>query len=61
MSSNIVISEKKKQKKNKSDISYMPGKFWDKVIDFTDKPVVQCDVPPIGNTVLDNDHNDGCK
>ena len=49
------------KKKNKSDISYVPGKFWDKVIDFTDEPVVQCDVPPIGNTVLDNDHNDGCK
>ena len=28
---------------NKSDISYMPGAFWDKGIDFTDEPVVQCD------------------
>ena len=25
----------------------MPGALWDKVIDFTDEPVVQCDVPTV--------------
>ena len=32
-------------KLGKSDKSYVPGALWDKVIDFTDEPVVQCDVP----------------
>ena len=39
----------------------MPGGFLDKVIDFTDKPVVQCDVQIIKNTSLDNDDNDNRK
>ena len=39
---------------------YIPGAFWDKVIDFTDYPVVQCDVQVIKNTSFDNDDkNDG--
>ena len=37
MASNSAITGKKKKK---SDISYMPEAFWDKVTDFTDEPVV---------------------
>ena len=40
------------EKKRKSDISYTPGSLWNEVIDFTDDPVVQCDVK---NTSLDDD------
>ena len=36
----------------------MPGAFWDKLINFTDEPVVQCDVPAVKNTLLDDDDND---
>ena len=39
----------------------MPGAFQDKVIDFTDQPVVQCDVPAVKNTSLDDDDNDAHK
>ena len=31
------------------------------VIDFTDEPVVKCDVPAVKNTSLDDDANDDCK
>ena len=48
-------------RKKKSGISYMPGIFWDKVIGFTDEPVVKCDVPPIKNTFLDDDDDNDCK
>ena len=37
VTSNIAIPE---NKKNKSHISYIPESFWNKVIDFTDEPVV---------------------
>ena len=46
------------KKQSKSDISYIS--LWDKVI----QPVVQCDVPTVKNTSLDDDDNvdhDGCK
>ena len=49
------------EKQSKLDISYMPRVFWDKVIDFTDKLVVQCDVQAVKNTSLDNVDNDDCK
>ena len=49
------------KKKNKPSTSYMPGTFWDKVINFTDEPVSQCDVPTIKDTSLDDDDNDDCK
>ena len=39
----------------------MPGALWDKVIDFTDEPVVQRDVPTVKKTSLDDDDNDDCK
>ena len=38
----------------------MPGALRDKVIDFTDEPVVQYDVPAVINTSLD-DYNDDYK
>ena len=44
--------------KNKSNISYLPGVLWGKVIDFTDEPVTQCDVPDVQNTSLDDWDND---
>ena len=47
--------------KNKSDISYMSGAFWDKVTDFTDQPAVLCDVPAVKSTSLDHDGNDDRK
>ena len=50
-----------KQNQKKSDIPYMKLAFWDKVIYFTDEPVVQCDVKAIKNTSLHNDDNDVCK
>ena len=44
-----------------SDISYMSGAFWDKVIDFINEPVVQCDAPAVKNILLDDDDdNDVC-
>ena len=49
------------KKTSKSDISYMPGALWGKVIDFTDEPVVQCDALAVKNTSLDADDNDDCK
>ena len=55
VASNIAITEKKQ---SKSDISYMPGALWDKVTDFTDESVVQCDVKAVKNTSLDDDDND---
>ena len=39
-------SLEKKNKKN-SDMSDIPETFWDKVTDFTDEPVVQCDVATV--------------
>ena len=56
---NIAITWKKK--KNKSDISDIPETFWDKVPDFTDDPVLQCDVPTVKNTILDDGNNDDHK
>ena len=39
----------------------MSGAFWDKVIDFINEPVVQCDAPAVKNTLLDDDDdNDVC-
>ena len=35
--------------------------FWDKVIGFTDEPVVQCDAPAVKNTSLDYGDNDNSK
>ena len=39
----------------------MPEISWDNVIDFTDESVVQCDVPAVTNTTLDDDDNDDRK
>ena len=39
----------------------MPGAFQDKVIDFIDEPVVQCDIQDVKNSSLDNDDNDDHK
>ena len=39
----------------------MPEAFRDKVIDFTDEPVVYCDNKAVRNTSLDNDDNDDRK
>ena len=36
----------------------MAGAFWDKVIDFTDEKIVQCDVPAVENALLDDDDDD---
>ena len=36
----------------------MPWALWDKVIDFTDEPVVQCDALAVKNTSLDDDDDD---
>ena len=46
------------KKQSKSDISHIPGTLWGKVIDLTDEPAVQCDVPAVKNTSLDDDDND---
>ena len=35
--------------------------FWDKYTDFGDEPVVQCDVPVVKHTSLDDGNNDDCK
>ena len=41
----------------------MPGALWDKVTDFTDEPVIQCDVPAVKNNSLGDDDgdDDDCK
>ena len=44
-----------------SGIPYMQRAFWDKVLDFTDEPVVQCDVHAVKNTSLDDHDNDDRK
>ena len=58
MASNIAITEKKK---NKSHKSYMPETFWNKITDFKEEPVVQCDVLAVKNTSLDDGNNDDHK
>ena len=45
------------KKKNKSDMSYMSEAFWNKVIDFTDGLIVQCDVPAAKITSLEDSNN----
>ena len=50
-----------KTKQIRLDISYIPGAFRDKVIDFTDKPVVQCDFQAVKYTSSNNDDNDDRK
>ena len=45
------------KKKNKSDMSYMSEAFWNKVIDFTDGPVVPCDVLAAKITSLEDSNN----
>ena len=50
MASDIAIIERKV-------ISYMLGPFWDKVIDFENEPVVQCDAPAVKDTSLGDDAN----
>ena len=35
----------------------MQGVFQDKVIDFTDEPIIQYDVQAVKNTSVDNDDN----
>ena len=49
------------KKQSKSDVSYIPGVLWDKVIGFADEPLVQCDVAAVKNTALDDDDNDDHK
>ena len=39
----------------------MPGAFQDKVINFVDEPVVQCDVQVVKDASSDNDDNDDHK
>ena len=39
----------------------MPQAFLDRSIDFTDEPVVQCDVQVVKNTSLDNNDSDDRK
>ena len=39
----------------------MSGGFWDKVTDFIDEPVVQCDVPAVKNTSLVDVDSDDCR
>ena len=51
VASNIEITEK-------SQKYCMPGPFWDKSIDFTNEPVVQCDPPAIKSISLDDDDDD---
>ena len=58
VTSNTAITEKKQ---SKSGISFMSGALWDKVIDFTDEPAVQCDVLAVKNNSLDDNDNDECK
>ena len=60
---NIAITEKKEKHTlpHKSHILYMPEAFWDKVTDFIDEPVVQCDVPVVKTTSLDDGNNDDRK
>ena len=56
VASGIVITEKKKAIQ-----TYHICQEWDKVKDFTDEPVAQCDVPAIEITSLDDDDHGDCK
>ena len=50
-----------KKKQSKSDILYMLEPLWNKIIDFLDVPVVQCDDPAVKNFSLDDDANNDHK
>ena len=58
---NVASNLRSLKKQSKSNISYISGALWDKVIVFTDEPVVQCDAPAVKITLLDHDGNDGHK
>ena len=58
---NVASNLRSLKKQSKSNISYIPGALWDKVIIFTDEPVVQCDAPAEKITSLDHDGNDSHK
>ena len=47
--------------KKKAIQTYHICQEWDKVKDFTDEPVAQCDVPAIEITSLDDDDHGDCK
>ena len=52
-----MLRSLRKKKANKSDKTYIPGAFSDKVttdIDFTDEPVVHCDAPVLTITFIDD-------
>ena len=36
---------------------YIPATLWDKITDFTDEPLIQCNLPAIKNTSLDDGDN----
>ena len=59
MASNIGITDK--NEKQVTHIIYMPEALSDKVTGVTDETVVQCDIPVVKNTSLDDDHNNDCK
>ena len=58
VASNIAVTEK-----SKAGYTYhIPGSLWIKVINFKDDSVVQCDIPAVKNTSLDDDNDkDGRK
>ena len=58
MVSNILITEKKR--KTRQAYHVYRG-FWDKVTDFTDELVVQCDVSAVKSTSLVGGNNDNRK
>ena len=57
---NDILQSLRKKEKKVRHIIYVRG-IWDKVIDFTDEPVVQCDVPAVRNISLGDDDNNNCK
>ena len=50
-----------KKEKQVRHVIYAGGDSWGKVIDFTDDPVIQCDVPPAVKKTSLHDDNDDCK
>ena len=58
VASNIAVTENKQRKSVKSCV---PGTLCDKVTDFADEPVAQCDLAAVKNTSINDGDNDNYK
>ena len=57
VASNIAVTENKQR----VCVSCVPGTLCDKVTDFADEPVAQCDLAAVKNTSINDGDNDNYK